>query len=94
MILIVCRLPIFFLSILEIMKNELLVSFGTRIRGLRRDKHWSQEELAEETSLHRTYIGMIERGERNPSLININVFAKAFGISTSELLKLEMNANN
>jgi DNA-binding XRE family transcriptional regulator len=46
----------------------------------------SQEKLAEETGFHRTYIGMIERGERNPSLISINVFAKTFKMTISELL--------
>lgn len=71
------------------MKKELLVKFGERIKTLRKEKGWSQEKLAEETGFHRTYIGMIERGERNPSLININVFAETFGINISELLKLE-----
>lgn len=70
------------------MKSEILIAFGNRIRQLRLEKKWSQEKLAEKTGFHRTYIGMIERGERNPSLKNINVFAKAFGISISELLKI------
>jgi transcriptional regulator with XRE-family HTH domain len=70
------------------MKNELLKSFGERIRELRKSKDWSQEVLAEKTGFHRTYIGMIERGERNPSLININVFAKTFEINISNLLEL------
>ncbi len=70
------------------MKTELLIKFGERIRLLRKEKNWSQEKLAEESGFHRTYIGMIERGERNPSLININVFAETFGISVSELMKI------
>lgn len=69
------------------MKKEILIKFGERIKTLRKERGWSQEKLAEETGFHRTYIGMIERGERNPSLININVFAKTFGISISELIK-------
>jgi len=69
------------------MKEELLIKFGERIKTLRKERGWSQEKLAEESGFHRTYIGMIERGERNPSLININVFAKTFGISISELIK-------
>lgn len=69
------------------MKTELLLKFGARIRQLRKEKKWSQEELAHKAGFHRTYIGMIERGERNPSLININAFAEAFGICVSELLK-------
>ena len=71
------------------MKTELLIKFGERIKILRKERGWSQEKLADKTGFHRTYIGMIERGERNPSLININVFAKSFGINISELVKLE-----
>jgi len=70
------------------MKMELLQKFGVRIKMLRKERNWSQEKLADETGFHRTYIGMIERGERNPSLINISVFAETFGISISELLEL------
>ncbi len=76
-----------FLKIFTPMKTELLIKFGERIKTLRKEKKWSQETLADETGFHRTYIGMIERGERNPSLININVFAETFGMSFSELLK-------
>ncbi len=56
---------------------------------LRKNRGLSQEKLAELTGFHRTYIGMIERGERNPALINIAIFAKTFGMSLSELLDLE-----
>lgn len=70
------------------MKTEILVKFGARVRELRKLKSWSQEQLADETGFHRTYIGMIERGERNPSLVNIEIFANIFGISISELLKI------
>lgn len=67
------------------MKSKILITFGNRIRTLRLEKNWSQENLAEKTGFHRTYIGMVERGERNPSLKNINVFAEAFGKNVSEL---------
>lgn len=70
------------------MKTEILVKFGAKVRELRKLKSWSQEQLADETGFHRTYIGMIERGERNPSLVNIEIFANTFGISISELLKI------
>ena len=62
-------------------------ALGRRIRQLRIAKGWSQEQLAEESGLHTNYIGGIERGERNLSLINLDRLAKAFGISVSELLK-------
>lgn len=48
---------------------------------------FSQEELAHRTSLHRTYIGSVERGERNVSLVNIVAIAKALEMKASELLK-------
>ena len=69
------------------MLNQALIEeFGKRIRQLRTEKGLSQEQLAELTGFHRTYIGMVERGERNLSLSNIVVFAKVFGINLSELL--------
>lgn len=69
------------------MKNDLLVEFGNRIRELRKKNKWSQENLAFKTGFHRTYIGMIERGERNLSLKNVEIFANSFGLTISELLK-------
>ena len=72
------------------MLNQVLIEeFGKRIRQLRTERNLSQEQLAELTGFHRTYIGMVERGERNISLANIGVFAKAFGLSLSDLLKFE-----
>jgi len=70
-----------------IVKSDILIKFGNRIRELRNEKEWSQETLADKTGFHRTYIGMIERGERNLSLKNVEVFASSFGLSVSELLK-------
>lgn len=69
------------------MKKDILKSFGEHIRELRASKKWSQEDLADQTGFHRTYIGMIERGERNPSLKNLKKFADAFGIELSQLMK-------
>lgn len=69
--------------------QSLLKDFGIQIRELRLTKGWSQETLAAESGFHRTYIGMIERGERNISLTNIAVFAKVFSIELSELFDLK-----
>lgn len=69
------------------MKEPVLINFGQRIRNLRKDRKLSQGELAELTGFHRNYIGMIERGERNPALVNIEIFAKKFEISLYELFK-------
>ena len=69
------------------MINEHLISeFGQRIKQLRNEKNVSQEKLSFLTGFHRTYIGMIERGERNISLTNMAVFAKVFEMTISELL--------
>ena len=59
--------------------------FGHRVRELREAKGLSQEELAFKVGVHRTYLGGIERGERNPSLKNIDLIANALGISLAEL---------
>lgn len=67
------------------MKEPVLTKFGQRIRTLRKAKSFSQDQLAELTGFHRNYIGMIERGERNPALVNIEVFAEKFELSLSEL---------
>jgi transcriptional regulator with XRE-family HTH domain len=60
-------------------------SFGVRIRTLRKAKGFSQEEFAYECSLHRTYMGDIERGERNVSIDNIAKIAATLHMSISEL---------
>ena len=67
------------------MKEPILVKFGQRVRDLRKERRLSQEELAELTGFHRNYIGMIERGERNPALVNIEIFVRKFDTSLSEL---------
>ncbi|WP_251959360.1 helix-turn-helix domain-containing protein [Nostoc commune] len=68
-------------------KSELDINqrFGKAIRRRRREMDLSQEELAERAQLHRTYISSIERGQRNPSLENIEKLAKALNISISAL---------
>ncbi len=59
---------------------------GRKIRKLRLALGLSQEELASYSGVHRTYIGSVERGERNISLQNIVAIAKALSVSSSELL--------
>ncbi len=57
-----------------------------RLRLLRTLRGWSQETLAEQTGLHRTYISGIERAERNLGLDNLDKLAQAFGVTVAELL--------
>lgn len=61
-------------------------AFGLAIRELRSVRGISQEQLGHDSGLHRTYVGGIERGERNPSLANILKIAEALGVPPSELL--------
>ena len=57
--------------------KEILIKFGEKVRNLRKERGLSQEELSFRAELHRTYIGMIERAEKNITLINIEKIAKA-----------------
>lgn len=61
--------------------------FGKNIRELRKQKGWSQETLAEKVGLHRTYISVVERGEKNLSIDNIAKIAKTLGVSLETLFK-------
>lgn len=66
-------------------KPDILKVFGNRIRQLRSEMRLSQEELAEKAGVHRTYIGMIERAEKNITLANIGKIAKALNIRLTDL---------
>lgn len=59
--------------------------FGARLRHLRKELGWSQEQLALESGLDRTYIGGVERGERNIALLNILRLAKTLKVSPKVL---------
>jgi len=60
--------------------------FGKAVRTRRRAMRMSQEEFAERAGVHRTYMGDVERGERNIALINILKIAKALGVKASVLI--------
>ncbi len=61
--------------------------FGKSVAELRKAKGWSQEKLGRRSGLHRTYIGSIERHERNVSLLNIERIAKALDVEIGKLIK-------
>lgn len=69
------------------MKKSILKTFGANVQKFRKQKGLSQEELAKKCRLHRTYIGGIERGERNVSLINLKKIATALGVKIDDLVK-------
>jgi transcriptional regulator with XRE-family HTH domain len=68
-------------------KKKILVKFGERVRDIRKEKGLSQEQLAFKADLHRTYIGMIERAEKNITLLNIEKIANALTVSINDLFK-------
>lgn len=59
---------------------------GRNMRRLRREKHWSQEDLAHEADLHRTYVSDLERVARNPTITVVDRLARAFGVPIGQLL--------
>ena len=61
--------------------------FGARVRDRRRRLGWTQEELAEQAELHWTYVGQVERGERNLGLVNILRLAVALKADPAELVR-------
>lgn len=68
-------------------KEPILLKFGKNVQEYRKAQQLSQEQLAELAGVHRTYIGMIERAEKNITLCNIEKIAKALNISISKLLE-------
>ena len=68
-------------------RDPILAQVGRRIRSLREGKGISQEVLAEKSSLHRPYIGGVERGLRNPSLKSLQRIAKGLGVGVVDLFQ-------
>jgi transcriptional regulator with XRE-family HTH domain len=66
--------------------KDIRLTLGQRIRHLRKSRKWSQEDLGEKAGLHPTYIGGIERGERNVSIVNLARLSEAFQVSLAELV--------
>ena len=71
------------------MNTKVLKKFGNKIKELRLKLGFSQEELAEKTNVHRTYIGFIERGERNLALLNIYKLSRALGVKIPDLFDFD-----
>lgn len=68
-------------------ESEFLAQFGQRVAALRKQKGITQEALAEATNLHRTYVGFIEQGKRNPTIGNIYKISQVLEISLKELFE-------
>ena len=69
------------------MRRDIRYYFGQRVRELREQRGFSQEDLGMKAKIHRTYIGSVERGEQNVSIINIEKIARALGVSLGELFR-------
>ena len=74
-------------------KHVILILFGENVRKFRRLLNISQEELAHRADLHRTYIGMIERAEKNITLVNIEKIANALEVKIEDLIKISNGKN-
>jgi transcriptional regulator with XRE-family HTH domain len=68
-------------------EEKIVRRFAVRVRELRNQRGWSQERLAEEAGIHRTYLGGIETARRNPSLRNIIRIAGALSVPVRELFQ-------
>ena len=67
------------------MREDPKILFGRRLVQLRQEKGWSQETLSLESGIARSYLGGVERGQRNIALMNICKLAEALGVPTGEL---------
>ena len=70
------------------MPEEVVLKVGRRIKELRQKRGWSQEKLAEEAGLHRTYIGQVERGEKCIGVVNLFRIAEALGVTASSVVDI------
>lgn len=68
-------------------ESAVLIAFGKNLAVLRKRNGWSQEKLALESGVARSYLSGVERGQRNIALLNINLLAKTLGVHPSELMK-------
>ncbi len=67
--------------------SALLRQLGEHLRGLREQSGQSQDTLANHSGLHRTYVGAVERGERNPTVLSLKRYAEGLGLSISDLVE-------
>ncbi len=66
--------------------KRFLRDLGQRLRKVRELRGWTQDQLGDKCDLHRTFVGSVERGERNISILNLRLLAKVLRVGLSELL--------
>lgn len=71
------------------MQQDCKIRFGKRLAALRKEKGWSQEKLSLESGLARSYLGGVERGQRNIALENICKLAETIGVTASVLMDFD-----
>lgn len=79
---------------MDALDDTLIERFGAAVRQLREARDWSQEALAEQAGLNRSYVGEIERGEVVVSLLTVAKLAQAFGLMPSALVHCGENNNS
>ena len=72
--------------VVAINRERVLIKFGRSLADLRRQAGLTQEELAANSGLHRTYVGSVERGERNPTIVSLVLLARGLGVSMGKLV--------
>jgi transcriptional regulator with XRE-family HTH domain len=90
-------IPMFMLGILDIMRKQKetqVVLLGRRIRTLRTQKGWTQQELGERADINYKFLGEIERGQQNPSFGILTKIASALGVDLPELFRFEHETTN
>ena len=68
------------------MAEDIRIRVGARLRKLRKQRGWTQVQMAEKLGLDRSYLADVERGKRNISIVNLEIIAKGFGLSLSRIL--------
>ena len=71
-----------------VQEKNIQMAFGNAVRKQRMIAGFSQERLGELSGIHRTYVGDVERGERNPAIVNMQRLASALGVKLSDLIVL------
>jgi transcriptional regulator with XRE-family HTH domain len=68
------------------MAEDIRIRIGRRLQKLRKQRGWTQVQMAEQLGLDRSYLADVERGKRNISIVNLEVIARGFGLTLSKLL--------
>ena len=71
---------------MDLMAEDIRIRVGRKLQKLRKQRGWTQVQMAEQFGLDRSYLSDVERGKRNISIVNLEVIARGFGLTLSRLL--------